>query len=86
MTRPRLTDADWQTIRQALNHAIEERESYADAVFNDPVHHKRAVNACKKFEALHVKMFGEPSSVAKQAAADAVAPTISLFDLVRRTE
>lgn len=49
---------DLDTIRIALNCAIDERDGYADAYNNKGPDAKRAIALVTRFEKLHVKMFG----------------------------
>jgi hypothetical protein len=59
----KLTEEDLNTIRFALNCAIEERESFAEAYSNVGPEAERALSNVKRFEKLHKKLFNEASTV-----------------------
>lgn len=85
MAKPHLTATDMRTIRTAISYAVQERESYMDAIRDsDPVVYARAAALVKRFETLHDKLFGEPSDHAQQKAQDAAAPTVSIFEIMKR--
>lgn len=77
----RLTKKDWQTIARALNHAMDERDSFADAYSYTGPEAERAMENVREFEALHQKLFGGPSARQQDLEAYAATPTISLFEL-----
>lgn len=80
----KLTAADMTTIRRALSYAIIEREGFVDATKESPQDksaHDRAIKMVKSFEALHRKLFDEPSAHQQQKDDDAATPSINIFDL-----
>lgn len=81
MTR-RLTAKDWRIIRVALNHAMDERDGFADAYSYKGPEADAAMLAVREFEALHQKLFGECSArqqLIERYAALPSAPITKLF-------
>ncbi len=76
----KLTESDWVTLASALNRAMDERASYADA-WQDGRARRAALAQVKKYEALHRKIFGGPSSRQTDLDALAACPTVSIFDM-----
>lgn len=81
LPRKKLTKADWRTIAYALNCAIQERDSYADA-WGKGKEADRALKAVKQFKAVHLKIFGERSAIELADERLAVCDKISIFDLM----
>lgn len=77
----RLTAADRKTIRRALNDAISDRSSYADAWPANAPERAAALKLVERYEALHRKMFGEASHRRQVDEALANTPTTSIFEL-----
>jgi hypothetical protein len=85
MSRRRpITATDLQIIRSALNRAIEERESYADAYSRRGPEAERALAMVAMYEKLHVKLFGEPSAVEQEREKIRNTPAVSIFDISGR--
>lgn len=78
----RLTKADRETIRVALNYAIVERDGLAEAYSRVGPEADRAAALVARFEALHVKMFGEPSHEARFREECASMPVVSIATLM----
>lgn len=72
-----------QTMRLALNDAIEWRMSLAASWSSDTPEHAAAKTRADEYEAMHVYMFGEPSNYQKGIEADATSPTVSIFNIAR---
>lgn len=77
----RLTEADKRTIRRALCDAMDERMSYADAYSMRGPEAEEAIALARSYEALHVKMFGEPSHRQRELDRLAATPMVSIFDI-----
>jgi hypothetical protein len=83
----KMTKDDWQLVRQAVNHAINERESYKGS-FNemhpDDQLRKDAVSRCDDFieraEAFCLKHFGQNSAVKKREEMAKIKST-SIFEM-----
>ncbi len=86
---PRMTKADWQLVREAINHALEERDGYRDAHTaadgSALVGYEDTVARCDSFnlraEAFCQKHFGQPSAFKQDNDRLAAMPTISIFKL-----
>lgn len=78
-----LTRRDMETIRRALNSAMTDRESYADAWGGRTPEGREALADIVRFEKLHAKLFGRKS--ARQEFADKIAAGkgVSIHDLHR---
>lgn len=81
----RLTGTDRSTLRRIICDAIEWRAGVADAWAHGTPERQQAIDAMARYEALHVKLMGEPSYYAQQLAAEKNATYVSIFDLNRRT-
>lgn len=81
--RRRLTETDWRTIRRALNDAMDERASYAEAWGADTTEGSTAAEKVKQYEALHQKLFGEASARQQQLDEDDATPSVSIFELMK---
>ena len=79
-----LTKADLVTIAQALNHAIDERDSLADAYAHTGPEAQKAAAAVKAFEALYVKLFGEPSGRQRDIDDLAKVPLVTIYEISKR--
>lgn len=79
-----LTDKDWETIRRALNDAMEDRASFADSYGGNGPEVVAALNLVKRYEKLHQKLFGSRSQRQQLIDADASHPTVSIFELMDR--
>lgn len=82
MATIKLTAKDLRLIRSALDHAIVERESFADAYNNQGPEGCGALKLVEQFEALHVKLFGTPSGPAQDKAVYAAMERVPLNKLV----
>lgn len=80
-----LTADDMRTIRSAINYAMDERDSYADAFGYKGPEAERAMATMRRFEALHVKLFGEPSAFQQEIEASKKTKKISIFELARQS-
>lgn len=79
----KLTKADLKTIRFALNCAIDERDSYAEAYSRTGPIAEEASAAVKRFERLHRKLFGEQSANQKLQEDMAAQPAVSIFQIMK---
>lgn len=82
----RLSKADWQLIREALNHAVEERDSYRDSVAgsndeSDIASAKRCDDFIRRAEAFSQKHFGKATDVRIANDRLAALPSVSIFTL-----
>ena len=75
-----LTPNDIRVIKSALNHAIVERDGYVEAYSGRGPEAARARALMANYEALHVKLFGEPSHFEQDKQADREANKVSIFD------
>jgi ActR/RegA family two-component response regulator len=83
MTKPTLlTLTDWQTMRRALNDAMNDRASYADTWVTDAPEAIQARQQVATYETLHVKLFGEASARQMQIERFATMPTISITEMI----
>lgn len=80
----RLTQADRKIIRSALNDAMRDRDTFADAYSRKGPEAERAIAQVAAYEALHVRMFGYHSAAAQQAIEDATCEKVSIFSLNAR--
>jgi hypothetical protein len=78
----RLTKKDVQTIRRALNDAMDERDSFAAAYEYRGPEAEAAMQRVRDYEALHVKLFGQPSARAAEIKRLAACPTIPITSLM----
>lgn len=84
MAKHRLTVADWQTIRRALNDAMEDRASFADAYGNVGPEAEKALDQVRRYERLHEKLFGRASQRRKDIARFAAMPSAPITELLAR--
>lgn len=86
-----LNNAELNTIRSAINHAMVERSSYMEAWsgLNDD-EAKTVRKRCTKFmsdmETLHRKLFGCASAYQQEIDAAKNAKMVSIFDLAAKDE
>lgn len=66
--RVQLSRRDIETISRALNYAIGDRESFADAYGRKGPEANAALADIDRFEKLHIKLLGRPSARASFAA------------------
>jgi hypothetical protein len=77
----RLSKYHKDIIRSALNRALHDRASYADAYGGVGPEAEAAWALMARYETFHYQFFGEPSQFVKDADALHNAPTISIFEL-----
>lgn len=75
-----------QTIRSALNRAMEDRDSYADAYGRQGPEAEEALKLVREYEALHVKVFGEPSFRQSEIERLKTIPTKTIQEISREKE
>lgn len=80
--KPRLTDTDWKLLRRALNDAMDERDSYADAWAQGTPERAEALEYVRRYEALHRKLFGDDSLRQKDMDRFAAMPTVPISELM----
>lgn len=78
-----LTRKDVQTIRSALNRAIDERLSLADAYSNQGPEAEEALALVSRYEKLHAKIFGEPSDHVRHEAYLKAQPMKTIQEIAR---
>ena len=87
----RISKADWQLVREALNHAIAERESLRESLAGstDLVDQQtgwRCENFIERAEAFSLKHFGKPSDFKLSNDRFSAMPTVSIFELGFRSK
>lgn len=82
----KLTEEDLNTIRFALNYAIDERESFAEAYHRTGQEAELALSNVKRFEELHKKIFGEASGVQQRKDYFNSLTSVSLHELKDNTK
>ncbi len=82
----KMSKADWQIVWQAMNHAIDERESFLNAYANCSQTDQDVIairKRCEKFiteaNSFCEKHFGQKSSVTQEAERLSKLPTVSAF-------
>lgn len=79
MANKPLTSGELATLASALNRAMDDRQGFAECNAPGTPEHKAALALVRKYERLHVRIFGRPSGRATMIKAMNAVPSKSIF-------